>query len=654
MPNDQGILNANLARLRLNDPQLAERLSQTRPAALNWAASRSGPLSASVEQKSGPLWLASRYDPMSEAEKLADKVDLSTVACAVMLGLGLGYHVGRVAARMGDTQSLMVVFEPDSALLRAVMEKIDLTDWLGRHNIIMADLQMDRAALLKRVESFSGMLTQGTVLVTHPPSRQLHEEALSRFGQTVTEVLEFCRTNVATALVNASRTYRNLSMNIHHYAAGANVNPLQNAADCFPAVCVGAGPSLTRNLKLLSDPDHRRRVVVIAVQTMLKPLLASGIRPDFVTALDYHQISKRFYEGLPDLPDVTLVAQPLVHPAVLDCYPGPIRVTHSDFLDKLLGDQARPIATMPYGATVSHLSFYLAQHLGCDPIMLVGMDLGFSDGLYYFPGTAIHDVWAPEFGPFNTLEMMEWQRIVRHRNHLKKMVDVHGRSIYSDEQMLTYLKQFERDFANASQTVLDATEGGLPKQHTTAITLSQALSDYATRPVPPLPRSCTALDRQRLEATAKVLRLRRTEVSELRRLSRQAVPLLRKMLDCQADRQRMDRLFAKLEPIQRRVASLACAFDLVNQLNTVGVFKRSRADRAIENVTMDALARQRHQLQRDIENVQWLGQACDEMLDIIRGSLGRVEQLGQRSQPNPRPQNMVAQSATTAPMENRS
>ena len=30
----------------------------------------------------------------------------------------------------------------------------------------------------------------------------------------------------------------------------------------------------------------------------LKPLLERGIRPHFVTALDYHEISERFYEGL--------------------------------------------------------------------------------------------------------------------------------------------------------------------------------------------------------------------------------------------------------------------------------------------------------------------------------------------------------------------
>ena len=75
------------------------------------------------------------------------------------------------------------------------------------------------------------------------------------------------------------------------------------AAAGFPAVCVGAGPSLSRNLALLANPETRRRLVVITAQTTLKPLLACGIRPDFVTALDYHHISTRFYEGLDELPD---------------------------------------------------------------------------------------------------------------------------------------------------------------------------------------------------------------------------------------------------------------------------------------------------------------------------------------------------------------
>ena len=88
----------------------------------------------------------------------------------------------------------------------------------------------------------------------------------------------------------------------------------------------------------------------------------------------------------------------------------------------------------------------------------------------------------------------------------------------------------------------------------------------------------------------------------------------------------MDKLFEQMATIQKRVAELSCAFELVNHLNAVGAFKRVRADRAIANVDLDDLERQRQQLARDIENVDWLDQASSEMLDMVRHAIKRVGQ----------------------------
>lgn len=629
-PNN--ILEANLAQLARVEPELAERLRQTAPADLRWTESKAGPLTAAYHADTTEVQLASRYDPIAEATKLTETVDHGRHACVIVLGAALGYHVAQLADHV-DQRSLMIVYEPNSALLRAVLERIDHTNWLGKPSIILADDTLDRAALLARIEQFSGMLAMGTTLLTHPASRRLSEPKLNEFSAMVTEALAFCRTNVATAMVNASRTYRNLSMCLGHYAAGPGTDDLVNAARNRPAVCVGAGPSLARNAALLADPDVRDKVVVISAQTTLKPLLDRGIRPDFVTALDYHAISKRFYENLPNLDDITLVAEPMVNPAVIDAYPGPVRLTQHNFLDRLLGDQARPTVPIQYGASVAHLSFYLAQHLGCDPIILIGQDMGFSDGLYYCPGTAIHDVWAPELGPFNTLEMMEWQRIVRHRGHLQQLQDIHDKPIYTDEQMVTYLKQFERDFAKATQTILDATEGGLPKQHTVATTLKTALARHATVPVPPLPIPERAMDPARITAAAARLEERINETDELRTLSRKTLPLLKEMRRHQRDPNRMRRLFARVEPMQRRVDELKQTFNLVNELNAVGAFNRARSDRAIENTHTDTFETQRQRLDRDIENVDWLAQACEEALDIFRDALKRTKQLNEPRTP---------------------
>lgn len=620
------ILEANLQALALTEPAFARRLRETTSAPLEWTETRTASLSASTTIQGKRLSLASRFDPDAEAVKLLADVDLAKHAGIVCLGFGLGYHVAQLAEQV-DQECLVVVFEPDVSLLRAVLERIDHSHWLGRPWFVFADETTDRASLLQRLERQASTLTQGTILVPHPPTRQLHQTAVNDFGRMVSEVISFCRTSVATALVNASRTVRNLSLNLPHYAAGATTNELHNVAAGFPAVCVSAGPSLAKNIDLLSDESVRKNVVVITAQTTLKPLLDRGIRPDFVTALDYHEISKRFYEGLPPLPDVTLVAEPKGHPTIIDHFPGPVRMPDSGLLDMMLGSLARPRVPVRDGATVAHLSFYLAQHLGCDPIIFVGQDLGFSEGLYYCPGTAIHDVWANELGPFNTLEMMEWQRVVRHRSHLQRMTDIHGQTIFSDEQMITYLKQFERDFSGAPQTIIDATEGGLPKEGTERMALREALDTHATGPVPGWPMAKNSLDAQRLSETHALIATRIDEVRQLKEVSGKTIPILRQMMEHQCDAVRMDKLFKRLEKQKSAISKLNVTFDIVNNLNTIGVFKRSKADRAIRGGTDDSpLDRQRLQLERDLVNIDWLVQAYDESLEIFTAALERVAQ----------------------------
>jgi len=630
------LVEANLARLRCVDPALADVLSITEPIALDVQPSRSGPASASVEHDGRRVTLASRYDPLAEARKIASDVDHGKHAVIVVLGFGLGYHVAHIAQRLSDDAAL-IIFEPDRALLRAALEQVDHTAWLGKTNVLFADTSMDRGKLLVKLDNQVGVLTHGVILVTHPPSRMMHGDTLAAFSKVIADAVSYARMHVATALVNSSRTVRNVTCAMPWYAAGDNTNDLLNAAKGYPAVCVGAGPSLARNVGQLCDPAVRRRVVVISAQTTLKPLLDRGIRPDFVTALDYSEISRRFYESLPPLDGVTLVAEPKAHPTIFDHFRavkgGAIRVTNNGFLSQLLGEAAPAITPIRDGATVAHLSFYLAQHLGCDPVIFIGQDLGFSDGLYYCPGTAIHDVWAPELGAFNTVETMEWQRIVRHRTMLQKSQDVHGQPIYTDEQMATYLGQFERDFEAAPQQIIDASEGGMSKRGSQRMPLADALRTFATRDVPALPQANGRFDRARLDAAIAQMQQRIEDVRELRRTSERTIPVLKRMLKHQDNRAKMERLFEEIQPLTQRAEALNGTLNLINQLNTIGSFRRARADRAIEHIDPTtckrepAMERQRRQIKRDIENIDWIRQTCDEALTIFQEALTRANAI---------------------------
>jgi hypothetical protein len=562
--------------------------------------------------------LASRRRPASEGRTLAESVDLSKHAAVVAMGFALGHHVRALVERV-KRDGIVFVFEPDVALLRSVLERADCSGWIGSPTLrILTDAE-DTAAISAAVSGAETLVSLGTTILHHPASRARLGAASEAFGRSFAHVMKAVRTTVLTTLVQVESTLRNLLQNIDHYATCEGIKELKDLARGRAAVVVSAGPSLERNIELLCRPGVRDRVVIIAVQTVLKTLLARGVRPHFVTALDYHEISRRFYEGLTagDVEGVTLVVEAKANPAILESFPGRIRCVGDAVLDGVLGEElARDLGEIQPGATVAHLAYYLARHLGCDPVILVGQDLGFTDGQYYAGGAAIHRVWGSELGEFRTLEMFEWERIVRMRALLRRTTDQLGRPVYTDEQMSTYLVQFERDFAADSErgrSVIDASEGGVRKRHTRAMTLEQALSSFGSgtawgEPGRPEERGRAA----RLERVRERVRRVRREVWELSEMSRQTAALLGEMRENQGDQARVNALIGEVYRLRDRVKELTTAYWLVEFLNQTGAFKRFRADRELRlDESVRGVERQKREIDRDIQNVSWVGDAAD-------------------------------------------
>ena len=574
--------------------------------------------------------LASRRRPLEEARRLIEPIDLVEHAAIVVHGFGLGYHVRMLAERLGR-KGLIIVLEPDVGLLRAVFERINHSRWLASSNIILVTDPSDGAALSGALEGCESILSLGVAFIDHPASRARLSggEAAVTFSRMFRDHMAAAQTTMMTSLIRAVDTVRNFILNIDHYAAGAGVADLAGIAAGCPAVVVSAGPSLHRNLHLLARPGVRDHFMIIATQTTLKPLLAANITPHFVTALDYHEISKRFYEDIDSaaLRDVTLVAEAKAHPVIIDSFlaagAAGVRCCQADVLDEILGDlrHPRPMGRLPLGATVAHLAVYLARHMGCDPIITIGQDLGFPDGLYYAPGTAIERIWAPELNPFNTMEMMQWQRIARHRLHLRTVEGADGRPVYTDRQMATYLAQFERDFARFREEglhIIDATEGGAAKRHCTTMPLAEALARHRGRRVPAIPLPPREPDPARLSAVRGRVGEVRQSIVQLRSIARKTIPLLQCMLDDQRDSAAMQRHFRELDRFKAQVDKRMEALALVGHLNQLGQFKRLKADRRLDmQRDLDPIQRQRAELQRDLVNVQWIDDAATELIDLL-------------------------------------
>jgi hypothetical protein len=575
----------------------------------------------------GSRQLCSRVHPRREAEELASGIDIAATPAIVVRGFGAGHHVAAIARRLKRT-GVILVYEPDVALLKHVLSVVDHSEWMRETNIAFITDADDTAVMAAAVAGVEAIVALGVKIVDHAPDRARLADSIERFGANFTTVIRSVRTNIVTTLVQVDTTLKNCLTNLEWYFRCPGIADLKDAAKGKPAVIVAAGPSLERNIRELMRPGLRDRCVIIAVQTVLRQLLSMGVRPHFVTALDYAEISRRFYEGLThtDVEGVELVVESKANPAIFEAYPGVIRMPEEHLLDQALGSElARPMGTIPPGATVAHMAYYLARHLGCDPVILAGQDLGFTDGQYYAAGAAIHRVWASELGEFRTLEMMEWERIVRMRSMLHEAEDVLGRRVYTDEQMTTYRTQFEREFLKDTRDglrIIDATEGGVRKAHTTTSTLRAALDQHAdgSRGVVAIPAADTASlgTKGRRDRVTQRVRQVRADVWRVGDLSAQAARILGDMLEHHADQKRVNRLIAQVHALGDQVKSLEPAHGLVQYLNQTGILNRFKADRLIAlDESAAPMERQRRQIERDLKNVQWLAESAGDMGQML-------------------------------------
>lgn len=626
---DNDIYCRNLAALFRSDSSLAQRIDECEPdsSVIVEPAKRGG---ATVALKSNgsdrPVYIHSKVAPLDEAKRWADAVEISDNYCYIVGGAGLGHHVLALHERLtGD--AILIITESNLHLLRAAMETVDLTDLIKPSRCIFLT-HADKSDIQGKLEPHNTLMMMGAQFVSHAPSDRIAGEFQASMRKLLADHMAYCKMCLVTLVANSRKTCTNIANNLPRYLATPPIDVLKDRFKGYPGIVVSAGPSLRKNIDQLKPLNDK--AVICTVQTTFKTLLNHGVTPHFVTSLDYHEMSKRFFEGLDHVDQTHLVAEPKAHCAVLDSYRGPVSLLDNDFARLCLGDALAGRAGLKAGATVAHLCLYTLVHMGCDPIILIGQDLGYTNHVYYSPGVALHDLWRPDLNRFSTMEMKEWERIARFRKILIRAKDVHGRDIYTDEQLFTYLQQFEGDFAALPGRVIDATEGGVRKAGTTVMTLADATRQYCTKPIPK--ERFAYLQEQewnnlaRLEAGKAELDTRLREADEMVTICDRLVELLSELQGLLKDPPRFNQRLAEVDALRVKIRASERIYRIVSSLSQHAELQRYSADRRIGKAELKSIDLARSQLERDVRFVEAMGEGAKALREILEGSIERFDE----------------------------
>jgi hypothetical protein len=373
-------LEVNLAALGARFPELAALVAAAPARELELSMAVSGEPSARLP---GGAWLHSSRDPRAEARRLAAASMLPGADTAVLLGLGLGYAAEALAD--GGAERILAC-EAEPGALKAAFQARDLSSLLADERLGFV-VGGEPEGLISALELAGGRLAailELTAATAADPDwferarraverwnakGAINENTLRRFGRLWVR-------NLASNLRSAAQS-PGVDRLAGLFAGGGRAAPAASASP-IPALVLAAGPSLDTVLPYIREISGR--AVIVCVDTALRSLLRFGLEPDFLVVVDPQYWNWRHLAGLA-APSSFLISEAAAWPAIFraprrGAFLGGSLFPLGHRIEAFAGNKGR----LGAGGSVATSAWDLGRLMGCSPLWMAGLDLGYPGG----------------------------------------------------------------------------------------------------------------------------------------------------------------------------------------------------------------------------------------------------------------------------------
>ncbi len=392
----------------------------------------------------------------------------------VFFGLGLGLHLEFLRK---FTDAPIIVFEPELDVIKVVLSKIPL-------QLERVTLVNNYGHLVEMVQAILEHAPQGMLAGALPAWAQQHPHDLEKFKEALQQATRKVALDRNTRAEYSAEWVNHMAINLPLFARMPDLKSLGDQFANKPALLVGAGPSLDGSLEYLRQA--KGRALICAVHSSLMPLVRAGVVPDLVVIIESQNLV-HYFKGLEYLDRITLASSAQTNPLHLEFEFGHfLSVSMEGTAAADWMQQAFETKPLPASSSVSAVSFSLLHTLGCNPLVLVGMDCALTGNRTHAEqsvqgilrvdeqvgeGRVAFSANDGTFGEFNTHEVVAWGG----------EGTVSARPVYT-----TYRHWFEgvsQTWA-ADRTLINATEGGARIHGFQEMSLADVLQQYCLAELP--------------------------------------------------------------------------------------------------------------------------------------------------------------------------
>lgn len=477
------LFETNLALLDLYDPLTAKQIRTHEPSGnADVVSTPNGEKTLRLKREGKEFLLHSGQDPTREAERWASSLENEPVYNVMVYGCGLFHHIFQLIRKYGPTLRNFAIIERDMDVLHAAFQHVNLAPLL-RTKATFFYVGEDASGLRKFMnDHLTPFILDGIKIIEHSSSLQAYPEYYDRVKGIVRESLQSGEVLLRTKVELGGIIQENIVRNLPTLLNTPNISAIYQILTDIPAFIVGAGPSLDRNIEQLSQIEGKG--VVIACDTVLAKLRNHGITPDIMISTDPTYLNEKHFRGMEELGETVFVYSPSVYYPILQKLKGTkvnIPLASSRILSTLK-EVFGNTSTIKTGVNVGQTCFNLARFLGCDPIVLTGLDFSFSPqgGKTHTSETALQrNIYVSETPGKMKVELItekpeleEFEPILIPGNQQE--------TVATNKFWFAYLRSMEEEIRSTQAKVINCTEGGAKIQGAEVDTLANTISQYCT------------------------------------------------------------------------------------------------------------------------------------------------------------------------------
>ncbi len=370
------IFKINIKALRKRNPELADEVVAAKEAPIEVGTAKSG----EKYFKYKGIHFHSAYYPHVEAERSVARVLVQERDWVLLFGLGFGY-LSRLILK--EEKTSVTVYEPDVALLKSILQQLDLSELLSNKSFVLTtDLGQIKDEVMEKSDGVLEIVQFLTI-----PYKIAYLEKVKDFALEVDKSFTRRKLLINTMTLSSKVWLENYLKNIPVLLDCPTLDILKDKFEGIPAIIVGAGPSLKKNVHHLKKV--KGKVLIIAALSAFHPLLKFGVIPDFVIAAEKVALPT-FFPDRPETAEVRLMLADVSHP---DFYlPRNTLKTYTFFNHynafapqhmSMWGSEYRPVS----GGNVTTTAYDIALFAGSSPLVFIGQDFAYGENESHVDGS---------------------------------------------------------------------------------------------------------------------------------------------------------------------------------------------------------------------------------------------------------------------------